>query len=69
LAEAPLATGEPLGYEALVALIDSVPRTATAEAWLESLLAAVRARTQAELEDDWTALLLERTSATPPVGA
>ena len=60
LAEAPLASGEPLGYEALVALIDSVPRSATAEAWLETLLAAVRERTQAELEDDWTALLLER---------
>lgn len=61
LAEAPLANGEPLGYEALVALIDSVPRSATAEAWLEALLAAVRGRTQVELEDDWTTLLLERS--------
>jgi len=69
LAEAPLPTGEPLGYETLVALIESVPRSATAEAWLEALLAAVRARTQAELEDDWTALLLERTAAPQAVGA
>ena len=60
LAEAPLPSGEPLSYEALVALIDSVPRTTAAEAWLEALLAAVRERTQVDLEDDWTALLLER---------
>lgn len=61
LAEAPLPTGEPLSYETLVELIDAVPPTATPEAWLEALLAAVRAHTQTELEDDWTTLLLERT--------
>ena len=65
LAEAPVSSGEPLGYETLVALIDTMPLTAAAEVWLESLLAAVQERTQLELEDDWTALLLERTGGRP----
>jgi hypothetical protein len=60
LAEAPLPTGEPIGYDTLLALVDSAPRAATPEAWLEALLAAVRERTRPGLEDDWTALLLER---------
>ena len=64
MAEAPLPNGEPLGYETLAALVEALPRTATPEAWLEALLAAVRARTAAELEDDWTALVLERTAPT-----
>jgi serine phosphatase RsbU (regulator of sigma subunit) len=62
LAEAPLPSGEPLGYATLVALIAALPRTAPPGAWLEALLAAVRERTRPELEDDWTALLLERSS-------
>jgi hypothetical protein len=32
-------------------------------AWLDRLLAAVRAATRSGLDDDWTALLLERDSA------
>jgi sigma-B regulation protein RsbU (phosphoserine phosphatase) len=63
LAEAPLPAGGPLGYETLAALIDAAPRSATPEAWLEALFAAVRSRTRPELEDDWTALLLEHSSA------
>jgi len=60
LAEAPLPGGEPLGYETLVAVIDSLPPSAAPDVWLEALLAAVRERTRPELEDDWTALLLVR---------
>jgi serine phosphatase RsbU (regulator of sigma subunit) len=60
LAEAPLADGEPLGYDSLLALVGSLPPAAAAEEWLDALLAAVRERTGPELADDWTALLLER---------
>lgn len=59
LPEAPLASGEPLGYEALAGLLSSIP-AAAGETWLDGLLAAVRARTRPTLEDDWTALLVER---------
>jgi serine phosphatase RsbU (regulator of sigma subunit) len=62
LAEAPLPGGEPLGYETLLALVEAVPRSASPDAWVDALLAAVRARTLAELADDWTALLLERVA-------
>jgi hypothetical protein len=59
LPEAPTPNGEPLGYAALAELIDpsepSVPAV-----WLDALLARVRAATSFDLEDDWTALLLER---------
>ena len=62
LAEAPRADGEPLGYPALAELLagrGGAP--AEPAAWLDDLLARVEAATRAEREDDWTALVLERT--------
>jgi serine phosphatase RsbU (regulator of sigma subunit) len=57
--EAPLA-GEPLGYERLAAILGSMDGTATGEPWLEDLLARVRAEVDDGLEDDWTAVVVER---------
>jgi sigma-B regulation protein RsbU (phosphoserine phosphatase) len=54
LPEAPTASGDPLGYERLEALI---ARAATPDALFE----AVRAATAPTLTDDWTVLALERT--------
>lgn len=59
LPEALDAAGEPLGYEALSRLIGSA--AAEAREFLDRLLASVRAATGDLLDDDWTALLLERT--------
>lgn len=59
LPEAPTAEGEPLGYEALEALL---PRRAdSASACLDVLFDRLKAAVQPGLEDDWTALVLERT--------
>ena len=58
LPEAPAANAEPLGYEALARLIDSAARNG--ENLLDNLFASVRRATTSSLEDDWTALLLER---------
>lgn len=63
LAEAPTAAGEPLGYPALASLLASGPDIPTPLAWIDALLERIRTATQASLEDDWTALLLERTAA------
>lgn len=60
LPEAPVRDGEPLGYEALATLLEAEP--ALPAAWLDALLERVRAATVSELEDDWTAVLLERTA-------
>jgi serine phosphatase RsbU (regulator of sigma subunit) len=62
LAEAPTAAGEPLGYPALASLLAAGPEAPTPLAWIDSLLERVRTATQASLEDDWTALLLERVA-------
>jgi hypothetical protein len=59
--EAPTARGEPLGYEELGALLSEDGQPPDASEWLDALLARVRARSSETLEDDWTALLLERT--------
>ena len=56
LPEAPVADGGPLGYEKLEALLAAAPPDSSIDAFLES----VRAATRPPLEDDWTALLLER---------
>jgi serine phosphatase RsbU (regulator of sigma subunit) len=59
--EAP-ANGEPLGYEALHALLEtrrSLPDTSGS--WMDGLLTDVRAVVDEGMEDDWTALLLQRT--------
>ncbi len=58
LPEAPKENGEPIGYDQLAAFLpnpDGAP-----VAWLDTLFAALRGATAPELEDDWTAILLER---------
>ncbi|HVR06501.1 MAG TPA: PP2C family protein-serine/threonine phosphatase [Thermoanaerobaculia bacterium] len=64
LAEAPAANGEPLGYGALAGLLaangDRDGRGEAPLAWVDRLLERVRGATRPALEDDWTALLLER---------
>ena len=57
LPEAPTPAGEPLGYEALAGLIASC---AAEGPLLDRLFDSVRSATSETLEDDWTALLLER---------
>jgi len=59
LPEAPTAAGEPLGYEALAALLPSEPTT-DVSSWLDALVSAVAARTCDPRADDWTLLALER---------
>ncbi|MBV8199462.1 MAG: serine/threonine-protein phosphatase [Acidobacteria bacterium] len=65
LAEAPAKGGEPLGYGALAGLLAAGEggRGEPPLAWLDGLLERVRAATQPVLEDDWTALLLERSAS------
>jgi sigma-B regulation protein RsbU (phosphoserine phosphatase) len=60
LPEARTPAGEPLGYESLVSL---VPEAATPRLVVDGLFAAVRVATRPETEDDWTALVLERSPA------
>jgi serine phosphatase RsbU (regulator of sigma subunit) len=60
LAEAPTAAGEPLGYAALAALLAEGPAGLAPLAWIDALFERVRSATGPGLEDDWTALLLER---------
>jgi len=54
--EAPRPDGEPLGYEALRETLGGVPND---DHWIDSVLARVRAQVQG-IEDDWTAVVLER---------
>ena len=61
LPEARTANGDPLGYEALAGLLDS--DSAAPGPWLDSLFIRLRAATSEALDDDWTALLLERLGA------
>jgi stage II sporulation SpoE-like protein len=62
--EASIPDGQPLGYDALQEMIGTL-RNAPERgvAWLDRLLDDVRARVGQTLDDDWTALLLERTAA------
>jgi hypothetical protein len=71
LPEAPTAGGEPLGYPALASLVAAAADGGgeTLLAWIDTLLARVRAATQPTLEDDWTALLLERCDGPGETGA
>jgi hypothetical protein len=64
LAEAPAAGGEPLGYGELAGLLaaDQGGPGEAPLAWIDGLLDRVRAATNPGLEDDWTALLLERSA-------
>jgi len=57
--EALTAAGEPLGYEALESLL-AEQREEPPAAWLDGLVTRVREHTVGQ-DDDWTALLLERT--------
>ena len=57
LPEAPTATGEPLGYEALEKLIPT--EADSPHHLIDDLFASVRAATSSTPEDDWTALVLE----------
>jgi sigma-B regulation protein RsbU (phosphoserine phosphatase) len=57
--EARDAAGNPLGYEALARLVAA--SAVTSGDFLDSLLASVRAATGDATDDDWTALLLERS--------
>jgi sigma-B regulation protein RsbU (phosphoserine phosphatase) len=57
--EAPKPDGEPLGYERVAHLAGNVGRALGAN-WLDKFLASVREEVREGLEDDWTALLLER---------
>ena len=61
LPEAPVAEGEPLGYERLEALFDH--HCAAPGAWLDRLLERLQVEAAATQDDDWTALLLERSAA------
>ncbi len=63
LAEAPTSNGEPLGYPALASLLATGPDALTPLAWVDALFDRIRTASQPVLEDDWTALLLERTAA------
>jgi sigma-B regulation protein RsbU (phosphoserine phosphatase) len=62
LPEALDAAGDPLGYEALSRLIVSAAEPGD---FLDRLVTSVRAATGNALQDDWTALLLERTTDGP----
>lgn len=68
LPEAPTPGGEPLGYDALAGLLDGgvSGKCPTPSKWLDGLLDRVRAATSPALEDDWTALVLERAAASAP---
>ncbi|HEV8577928.1 MAG TPA: SpoIIE family protein phosphatase [Thermoanaerobaculia bacterium] len=61
LAEAPTPAGEPLGYAALAGLMAGDGDAASPLVWLDGVLERVRQATAPALEDDWTALVLERT--------
>ena len=65
LPEALTLEGEPLGYEAFGALLPA--RELAPALWLDELLGQVQRETRAELEDDWTALLLERPTGVAKV--
>ena len=56
--EAPRANGEPLGYEETARLAGETRGD------LDAFLAAVRARVDQRLADDWTALVLDVTTST-----
>ncbi len=59
LAEASLPDGGPLGYERLSKLLP--PLEGVPADWLTVLFKKLRSETNAELEDDWTAVLLQVT--------
>ena len=60
--EAP-ANGEPLGYERLASILGAMKGQARGEAWLDAFLGDIRSAVDAGLDDDWTAVVLERTQS------
>jgi hypothetical protein len=58
--EAPM-NGEPFGYERVTSILGTMSGEAHGEAWLDAFLANVRSKVDAGLDDDWTAVVLERT--------
>lgn len=63
LPEAPTASGDPLGYQALA---DLLPRGAETPAEVvDGLFASVRQATRPALEDDWTVLVLQAERSAP----
>lgn len=62
LAEAPVPGGEPLGYARLAELLSDGASGTSPLAWIDGLLERVRQATGPWLEDDWTALVVERTA-------
>jgi hypothetical protein len=54
--EAPQANGDPFGYDALRATLAGMP---PADGWIDTLLERERGKVSA-IDDDWTAVLLER---------
>ncbi len=60
LPEAPTADAGPLGYDAFENLLAGLPTPAATA--LDGLFARLEARARQPREDDWTALLLERTA-------
>lgn len=58
LPEATLPNGEPLGYDELRRLVSRAAGSGTE--WLDALFESIRSLTAPELEDDWTAVVLER---------
>lgn len=61
LPEAPTASGDPLGYEALAGLISTAAARPSGDL-LDALFAAVKEASQPALDDDWTALVIEAQS-------
>jgi serine phosphatase RsbU (regulator of sigma subunit) len=59
--EAPSA-GEPLGYERLATILAAMDGTLHAEPWLDDFLSHVRAQVDEGLDDDWTAVVVERSA-------
>ena len=57
--EAPV-DGEPLGYERLVEIVSSMGGNMRGAAWLDAFLDEVRKVAGERLDDDWTAVTLER---------
>jgi sigma-B regulation protein RsbU (phosphoserine phosphatase) len=58
LPEARDAEGEPLGYEAIEAMIADQPSAESPTSWLTGLFDTVQQRSGRDPEDDWTAALL-----------
>jgi sigma-B regulation protein RsbU (phosphoserine phosphatase) len=63
IAEARRASGEPLGYDVLAAVLTRLPAPGqgpgTTEAWLDGVLGEIQRETSPVLEDDWTAVAVE----------